>query len=130
VTFIHVVHGHVVIQGLEHAHSADAQNGLLPQAIVRISTVEVIGELPITRVVLGQISVEEVDWDGVAGDSFKVVSPRPDDDWTILDGHLNQRVFEQQKFFDRPRLIFRALNSLRTEMLLEISLAVEQGYGA
>ncbi len=130
VTFIHVVNGHVVIQGFEHAHATDSQNGFLAQAIVRIPTVEVIGELSIARVVLRQICVEEVDGDGVPGDSFEVVSPGADHHRPVLDRHLDQGVFERQKFFERPGLIFSALDSLGIEMLLEISFAMQQGDGA
>ena len=89
-----------------------------------------IGQIPIARVILGQIGIEQVNRDSVPGDSFEVVSPCTDHHRAVLDGHLDYGFLEPQKFFDRPGLIFSDLNSLCIEMLVEISFAMQQRDGA
>ena len=124
-TFIHVVHIHVIIEGFEEAGAADSQNGFLAKPIIRIPTVEVIGEVSIARVILRQICVEEVDGDVVTGDSLEIISPGADHDRAVFNRYLDESFLELENVFQRPGLIFRALHSLRIEMLLEISFAVQ-----
>ena len=125
-TFIHVVDIHVVIEGLENAHTTDSQNGFLAQPVICIATIEVIGKLSIACVILRQIGIQQVDGDGVPGDSLEIVSPGPNHYRPILNGYLDHSAFEHEKFFQRPGLVLSGLNSVRIEMLLEISLAMEQ----
>src|ERR1700678_4203356 len=129
-TFIHVVHVHVVIQGCENAHATDSQNGLLAQAVISIATIEMIGKHSIACIVLGQIRIQQVDRDGMPGDSLEIVAPCPDHHRTILDRYLDHGIFEHEKFFQWPGLIRSGLNSVCIEMLLEVSLAMEESDGA
>ncbi len=110
--------------------ATDSQNGFLAQPIIRIPAIEVIGKLSIALVILRQIGIQQVDRDGVPGDSFEIVSPRADHHRPAFNGHLDYCVLEHQKFFERPGLVLSALNSLGIEMLLEISFAMQQRNGA
>ncbi len=102
-TFVHVVHVHVVIQRVENAHTTDPQHGFLAQPVIRISTIEVIGKLSIARVVLRQVSVQQVDRDGVPGDPLEIVAPRPDRYRPAFNRHLDHGVFEHQEIFQAAK---------------------------
>ena len=124
-TFIHVVHVDVIIEGFEETRTADSQDSFLAKPIIRIPTVEVIGEVSIAWVILRHICVEEVDGDGVTGDSLEIVSPGTDHHRAVFNRHLDEGFLDLQNFFQRPGLVFRALDSMRVEMLLEISFAMQ-----
>ena len=89
-----------------------------------------VGKHSIAWVILGQIRIQQVDRDRVPGDTLKIVPPCPDNHRTVLDRYLDHGIFEHEKFFQWPGLIRSGLNSLCIEMLLEVTLAMEQSDGA
>ena len=124
-----MVHVYFVVERVENAHTADSQHGLLAQPVIRVSPIEIVRKNSIARVVLRQVRIQQVDRDRVPCDPFEIVAPRTDHYWPAFNRHLDYGVFEHQEIFQRPRLVFRALNSLGIKVLLKISLAMEQRDG-
>ena len=89
-----------------------------------------IGQRAISGVILFEIRVEKVDGDGVSSDAFKVIAPRTHQHRPAFDGYFDRRVFEHQQLFDVPGLFPFRLHAHAVQVLLKISLAVQQTDGA
>ena len=129
VTLVHVVDVYFTVEGVENAHTADPQHGLLTQPVICVSTIEVVRKNSIPGVVLRQVRVQQVDRDRVPGDPLEIVAPGTDHYWPAFNRHLNYGIFKHQEIIEQPRLVFRALNSLDIKVLVEISLAMQQRDG-
>src|SRR5579862_9719115 len=84
--FVHVIDLGLAGEGVEERDSAEAEDGLLAEAVVGVAAVEVIGELAVPGVVAIDVGVEEEDGDDVAGDTDDVEAPGANMDFPALHG--------------------------------------------
>ena len=129
VALVHVVDERLIVEGGKDAHSAHAQHRFLPQAVIAVASVEVVGQPAVARIVFLKVGVEEIDGDGVAGDALEVITPGADGDGAILDGYSHDRRFGGEDAFRAPGLRLSRLNAFGIEVLTEVSEAMREGYG-
>ncbi len=129
VALVHVVDVEAVAEGVGHADAAHAQHDLLLEAVVGVAAVEMIGEAAVPAGVRVQIGVEEVDWDGVAVATDEVVAPSAQGDHAAFDGHRYAGRLLGAEISRIPGLDVLTLGAGAVQVLLEVSLAVDQGKG-
>ena len=86
VALVHVIDLGLTGEGVEQGDSAEAEDGLLTEAIVGVAAVEVVGEVAVPGVVAFDVGVEQEDGDDVAGDADDVEAPGADEYLTALHG--------------------------------------------
>jgi hypothetical protein len=89
-------------KGVQHRYPAHPQHDFLTQAVVRISTVQCIGQALLSGTVIVEPGVKKVDWDGVAKYATDQVSPRANMDLLAFDGHQNPGRHGLQNLFEVP----------------------------
>ena len=77
---VHVIDLGLAAEGVEERDAAEAEDGLLTEAVVGVAAVEVVGESAVPGVVAVDVGVEEEDGNDVAGDSDDVEAPGADED--------------------------------------------------
>ena len=126
VAFIHVINIYIQAEGLGHAHAGHAENDLLLKAVAGVAAVEMIGEGAILGTVAVEVSVEKIDGNDVAGAAFKIVAPGAHGYRAVFNGDGNPCFFLGAELRRVPRLILFTLDSLRAQMLREVSLAMQK----
>ena len=129
VALVHVkaLHG-VVTERPQQAHATDSEQRLLAEPVAIVATVETVGQAAILGRILGKVGVQEIDGDGVLGETLHLVSPGPQLNGAPLDAHGDSHRKLLGEVVDRPRHRLLALTSLRVEALVEVALAVEQAH--
>jgi hypothetical protein len=126
VAFVHMVDGGLESKRKKDTGTADAENGLLLEAIVIVAAIEAVGQLPVFYAIFRQVGIEQIDRNDVPGDTFDGVAERTyvyratfnlDDDPGCLFSGV---------FLDRPGLLGFGLFPFRAEDLAEVSATVSK----
>jgi hypothetical protein len=126
VALVHVEGAEVVPDGAEHASPADAENGLLADAVVRVARVEACGELAGLGVVLREVGVEVVDRHEVSAGAEDIEAPGADDDILPVDGDHDAGRHGAEGLFRGPGGRLLDLLAAGAETLAEVAAPVEQ----
>ena len=85
-TLVHVERDEIgVAERPQHRHSADPEHDLLPQAVMIVAAVQLVGDVSVRVLVLGKIGVEKHDRDAATGHACEDEPPRADDDFPTVD---------------------------------------------
>jgi hypothetical protein len=114
-------------EGVQQMNAAEAEDGLLAEAIVGVAAVEMVGELAIPGVVAFDVGVEEEDGDDVAGDADDVKAPGLDGDLAALHDEADGAAGRGQSF-GLPDDLGLGLLALGREVLLKVAATVREGY--
>ena len=127
VAFVHVENVRVNPERAERVHAADAEHHLLPDAHFEIAAVELGGDEPIFRRVLGHIGVEQVKIDPA-----DVQLPDFREDFAIEDAHRNENARVLPPHFPNREVVeiliqaHGLLRAVAIDLLLEIAVAIKQ----
>ena len=102
VALVHVVDLGFTAEGVEQSDAAEAEDGLLTEAVVGVAAVEMVGEAAVPGVVAFDVGVEQEDGDDVAGDADDVEAPGADEDLAALHGEGDDLVGAGKSGFGRP----------------------------
>ena len=129
-SFVHVVAVDVVVSdAFEDAYAADAEDVFLGEAVPVVAAVECAGDVAVPFAVVGDVRVEEVDGDFVAGDAVDGVLPCLDPDGTAFDGDGDFVGEEDHEVVDAPAGGDFDLVAVAVEFLVKVSGAVQEGDG-
>ncbi len=129
VAFVHVINVYAMAQGIDHADAAHAEDDLLLEAVVGVAAVEVVGEAAIPGGVLGQVGVQKIDGDDVAGATHHVIAPGAHGDDAVFDGDGDSGSLYLAEIGRLPRLDVLGLPTLLIQALTEVAFAMQQGKG-
>jgi hypothetical protein len=90
VALIHVAHLGLAAQGVQQMNAAEAEDGLLAEAVVGIAAIEVVGELAVPGIVALHVGVEQKDRNHVARDADDVKTPGAEGDLAALELEVDQ----------------------------------------
>ncbi len=128
VPLVHVVHIRRNFERLHDPCAGNTKNRFLSQAVVVVAAIQMVGQSAIARIILRHIRIKEVDRHYVTAHAFEVVAPHAHHNRSALDVHSHPRTFQGQNIFRHPRLIFFSLYSVGAQVLLKVSLPMNQGY--
>jgi 5,10-methylene-tetrahydrofolate dehydrogenase/methenyl tetrahydrofolate cyclohydrolase len=86
VALVHVVDLGLTGESVKEGDAAEAEDGLLTEAVVGVAAVEVVGEAAIPGIVSFDVGIEQKDGDDVAGDAENIEAPGADEYLTALHG--------------------------------------------
>ena len=130
VAFVHVVDVYTQAQRVGHAHAAHAQHDLLLQAVVGVAAVQVIGQAAIPARVSFEIGIEQVDGHHVPEAALRGRSARRARSQCGLRLRTVTRAGSSvQKSAGFQGCTSSLCTPVAVEMLLEVSLAVQQREG-
>ncbi len=126
---VHVVDLGSAAEGVEHVDAAEAEDGLLAEAVEAVAAVEVVGEAAIPGVIAFDVGVEEEDGEDVAGDAGDIVAPGADEHAAAVHEEFDGLVGQGEGGFGGPGDVGLGLLSDAVEVLAEVSAAVDEGDG-
>ncbi len=129
VALVHVVDLGLHAERLQHGDAAEAEHGLLTEAVVGVAAVEVVGEMAVVGVVAFDVGVEQEDGDDVALDADHIEAPGADGDLAALHGDGDGLLRAGQGGLGRPGHVGLGLLANGVEMLAEVSAAMDEGDG-
>ena len=129
VALVHVVDLGLDAERLQQRDAAEAEHGLLAEAVVGVAAVEVVGEAAVVGVVAFEVGVEQEDGDDVAGDAHDIEAPGADGDVAPLHGDRDDLLRAGQQGLRRPGHVGLGLLADGVEVLAEVSAAMHQGDG-
>ena len=130
VALVHVVDLGFAAECVEQRDAAEAEHGLLAEAVVGVAAVEVVGEAAVVEVVAFDVGVEQEDGDDVAGDAHDVEAPGADA--RILRPCMVSVMISLalgQRGLGRPGDVGLGLLAEVVEVLAEVAAAMHQGDG-
>ena len=92
----------LTVEGVEQSDAAEAEDGLLTEAVVGVAAVEMVGEAAVPGVVAFDVGVEQEDGDDVAGDADDVEAPGANEDLAALHGEGDDLVGAGKRRLGRP----------------------------
>ena len=129
VALVHVVDLGFTAEGVEQSDAAEAEDGLLTEAVVGVAAVEVVGEAAVPGVVAFDVGVEQEDGDDVAGDADDVEAPGADEDLAALHGEGDDLVGAGKRGLGRPGNVGLGLLADVGELLAEVAAAMDERDG-
>ena len=129
VALVHVADFGLHAEGVQEVNAAEAEDGLLAEAIVGVATVEVVGEAAVPGVVAVDVGVEQEDRDDVAGVADDVEAPGAEGDLAALHGDGDGLVGGGEGRFGRPDDVALGLLAMGVEVLLEVAAAMHERDG-
>ena len=126
---VHVTDFRLHAEGVQEVNAAEAEDGLLAEAIVGVATVEVVGEAAVPGVVAVDVGVEQEDGDDVAGVADDVEAPRAERELAALEGDGNRLVGRGKGRFGRPDDVALGLLTVGVEVLFEVAAAMDERDG-
>ena len=126
VALIHVIDLGSTGKRFEKSYAAEAEHGLLTEAVVGVAAVEVIGEATVPGVIAFDDGVEEEDGDDVAGDTYDVEAPGANEDLTALQGEGDDSVGARKGRIGGPGNVGFSLLAYVGEFLTEIPAAMDE----
>ncbi len=125
--FVHVIDEvRVMTQLLQHRHPSQSQNGLLPQPVARVASVEMVCEGLILRMILRQRRVQKEHREGVPGHPGQTIKPGADPDRACADLYSDGGGNRFENVLWRPDVRMLRLRSLRVQLLAEVSPSRKQ----
>ena len=130
VAFVEVVDGRVLADGLEHPHTADAEQDLLLEAVLDVAAVKGGGGVAVLLPVLIEVCVKEIERDAADIDA-------PDAGVEVTAGHghahhdpvaLLVLVRLDGQLGEALRRVEVHLLAIRRNLLLEVAIAVEKSH--
>src|SRR5215475_11243551 len=102
-SLVHVIGMDVLeAKGVQHRYPAQPQHDFLTQAVVRVPSVQCIGQALLSGTVIVEACIKKVDRDGVTKYAADYVSPRANMDLLAFDGHQNPWCHGLQNLFEVP----------------------------
>jgi hypothetical protein len=86
---IHVADLGLAAEGVEQVDAAEAEDGLLTEAVVGVAAVEVVGEAAVPGIIAIHVRVEQKDRNDVACNAHNVKAPRAEGDLAALELELD-----------------------------------------
>ncbi len=129
VALVHVADFGLHAEGVQEVNAAEAEDGLLAEAIVGVAAVEVVGEAAVPGVVAVDVGVEQEDGDDVAGDADDVEAPGAEGDLAALHGDGDGLVGGGERRLGRPDNVALGLLAGGVEVLLEVAAAMHERDG-
>jgi hypothetical protein len=123
---IHVVDLGVHPERPEHRNARQAEYGLLTQAIVSVSAVQVIGEAAVVRIIALEVGVEQEHWNDVPGHADHIEAPRAHSHFAALHLDADDLACAGQRRLRCPRHVRLGLLANGIQVLTEVSAAMDQ----
>ena len=124
--FVHVVDVDGMAKSAGHADAAHAENDFLLQPIIRVASVEVVGQGAVPGGVALDVGVEQVDGHHVAIAANQLIAPGTHRDNAALNGDGDACSLFRAEFGRVPGLVFFPLVAGAGKVLLEVALAMHQ----
>ena len=129
VSFVHVIHGRMNAQGVEHSAAADAQKNLLANAIFEVPAVELIGDVAVFAAgVFGNVGVQQIE-----GNAACLDAPDLGEDLVVRIVDFDGQRFPVRPAHERRRdgmevVVFVGflLPACGIQVLAEVALLIEQ----
>ena len=102
VALVHVIDLGFTGECVEQCDAAEAEDGLLTEAVVGVAAVEVVGEAAVPGIVAFDVGVEQEDGDDVASDADDVEPPGADEDLATLHGQGDELIGAGKRCLGRP----------------------------
>jgi hypothetical protein len=125
-TFVEMVGANLEAQCLQDAYPAHAKQKLLLQPIHLVSTVQVMRQVAVLRIVLLEIGIEEQDGNRVADVGFMDVHPRAHPYIPPFDLHADHCSERPRPTLDLPRVWVLDLPTICVDFLPEIAVAAQE----
>jgi hypothetical protein len=114
---------------MEKMNPAEAQDRFLTEAVIGVSTIEMVGEMAVPGIVALDIGIQEEDWDDMAGVADNVKAPGLQGDLAALHGEGDLLVGRRKRGFGGPDDVGFGLLAERVKVLLEVAAAVDERDG-
>src|SRR5258708_11958832 len=125
-TLVHMEDLGLAAEGVEESDSAEAEDGLLTEAVVGVAAIEVVGEAAVPGVIAFDVGVKQEDGDDVTGYTEDIEAPGADENFPALHGEGDDLLGAGEGGLGGPGDVGLGLLADGVEVLTEVAAAVRE----